>query len=325
MEKLNVLFSISLILVSCTSKNQKENRNMYSNSQDNEYLIAYNVYVPDSISDDNYEIFTMKLDGSDKKNITNHPDVAWTYLANKNKVFFISDRDTTNRVVFLYEMDYDGSNIKKITDFQLSDSWMGSRKNGEELIVSPHPKVDSVLYIINRKGDILHKIVTGTPYASDPTFSPDGDKIAFIGKNKKSKREPGFKAEIYVVNSDGTGLTQLTSYPESDTTAEWYAYKAGPPKWHPTENFITYQSKQNGKYSLYAVSPDGKKQWKLTENKYEEGWHDWSPDGNWLAIELFDSEQTQFHIGLINWKTKELKILTDTSYKYQQAPVFLEI
>jgi len=242
MEKLNVLFSISLILVSCTSKNQKENRNMYSNSQDNEYLIAYNVYVPDSISDDNYEIFTMKLDGSDKKNITNHPDVAWTYLANKNKVFFISDRDTTNRVVFLYEMDYDGSNIKKITDFQLSDSWMGSRKNGEELIVSPHPKVDSVLYIINRKGDILHKIVTGTPYASDPTFSPDG-----------------------------------------------------------------------------------KKQWKLTENKYEEGWHDWSPDGNWLAIELFDSEQTQFHIGLINWKTKELKILTDTSYKYQQAPVFLEI
>ncbi len=325
MGKLIVIISFNLILVSCTSKNQNDNSNLNSNARDKKYLIAYNVYVPDSIHDDNYEIFTTNTDGSHKKNITNHPDVAWTYLANNDKIFFISDRDTTSRVVFLYEMDYDGSNIRKITDFRLRDSWMGSRKNGEELIVCPHPGVDSVLYIINRKGDILRKIDTGTPYASDPAFSPDGKKIAFIGKNKKSKREPGFKEEIYVVNTDGTGLQQLSSYPESDTTAEWFAYKAGPPRWHPTENFITYQSKQHGKYSLYGVTPDGKKQWKLTDNTQEEGWHDWSPDGNWLAIELFDSEQSQFHIGLMNWNTREMKILTDSSYTYQQAPVFLEI
>ncbi|MBT8218909.1 MAG: PD40 domain-containing protein, partial [Bacteroidia bacterium] len=123
----------------------------------------------------------------------------------------------------------------------------------------------------------------------------------------------------------GSNSLQLTQYPASDTTAEWFAYKAGPPRWHPTENYITYQSKQNGKYSLYAVTPDGQKHWKLTDNAQDEGWHDWSPDGRWLAIELFDSEQTQFHIGLMNWETKELNILTDTTYQYQQAPVFVKI
>ena len=177
---------------------------------------------------------------------------------------------------------------------------------------------------LEERKEILQKIVTGTPYASDPAFSPDGKKIAFIGKNKRSKREAGFKAEIYTVNTDGTDLKQLSHYPETDTTAEWYAYKAGPPRWHPSGNFISYQSKQNGKYSLYAVATDGSRQWRLTDNPQQEGWHDWSPDGRWLALELFDSKETQFHIGLINWQTKEMKVLTDTTYQYQQAPVFVE-
>jgi len=33
----------------------------------------------------------------------------------------------------------------------------------------------------------------------------------------------------------------------------------------------------------------------------------------------------QYDIGLINWKSKELTILTDTTYNYQQSPTFVEI
>jgi len=56
------------------------------------------------------------------------------------------------------------------------------------------------------------------------------------------------------------------------------------------------------------VTLDDGKQWKLTERPEEEEWHDWSPDGKWLAVEVFDHDQTQFHIGLMNWETKEMKI-----------------
>ena len=98
------------------------------------YKIAYNV-AQDSKNDD-YEVYSMNLDGTERKNITNHKDVAWTYYAWKKRLFFISDRDACKRCYFLYEMDANGNNIKKISDLRLEDSWMGSRNNGKEMIVS---------------------------------------------------------------------------------------------------------------------------------------------------------------------------------------------
>ncbi|MGZ5246227.1 MAG: hypothetical protein ACXWV5_04135 [Flavitalea sp.] len=34
-------------------------------------------------------------------------------------------------------------------------------------------------------------------------------------------------------------------------------------------------------------------------------------------------ESTQYHIMLMNWQTLESKQLTDTTFKYQYAPVFV--
>jgi TolB protein len=190
--------------------------------------------------------------------------------------------------------------------------------------VTPAPSVDSVLYIIDRKGNLVNKVNTGLPYANDPVFSPDGRQIAFRGATRKSKREQDFIDEIYIIREDGTNLNQLTHYPIEDTTAAWYAYRAGPPRWHPTENFVSYQSFQEGKYSLFGVSPDGDRQWKLTNLKEQEGYHDWSPDGRWLTMEVFDSAETQFHIAVMDWSTKEMQIVTDTTYRLQQSPVFVK-
>ncbi len=67
-----------------------------------------------------------------------------------------------------------------------------------------------------------------------------------------------------------------------------------------------------------------KKQWKLTNNPMVEGWHNWSPDGNQLAFDSSDPEQSQFHIFLMDWKTKKTVQLTDTTFHYQFAPVFVK-
>ena len=287
------------------------------------YKIIYNVaYDTES---DNYEIFSMDPDGQNKKNISNAKGVDWAYSAFEDKLYFVSDRDTTHRMYFLYEMDAFGANIKKISNIRLKDSWLDSRHNGSELIVNPHKTVDSVFYLINRDGDILQKIDSGLAFQSDPCFIENGSRIIFRGAHKKSKREKGFTDEIYVMNLDGSGLEQLTFYPKSDTTAEWYAYKAGPPRWHPEAKMITYQSKQNGRYSLFATTLDGRKQWRLTDNLQQEGWHHPSSDGKSVAIEFFDTKQSQFHIGVWDRKTGTTTILTDSTYKYQQAPLFVEV
>jgi TolB protein len=318
---LEACFFLSLTtLISCGGKNKSgEESNKVTEP---EYAIAYNVLYNDST--DNYEVFTMNMDGSEKQNITNLSGVEWTYYSYKDKLYFLSDKDTCQRCAYyLYETDYKGRNPKRISDIPLADSWMGSRKNGTEFIVTPNQKIDSVFYIIDLNGNLIQKLETGLPKSSDPLFVENGEKVVFRGGTKKSKREEGYKEDLYIINVNGSGMKQLTHYPETDTTAPWFAYKAGPPHLHPTEHFISYASYQKGKYSLYGISLDGQKQWKLTDIQLWEVYHEWSPDGNWLVTDLSNSKQTQFDIGLLNWKTKELKILTDTSYHYQQSPNFV--
>jgi uncharacterized protein YjdB len=55
----------------------------------------------------------------------------------------------------------------------------------------------------------LAKITTDTTNATDPAFSADGSRIAYVSTS------PG-NAEIYVMNADGTGATRLTTDPLAD-------------------------------------------------------------------------------------------------------------
>ena len=49
---------------------------------------------------------------------------------------------------------------------------------------------------------------------SDPAWSPDGSKIAFV-----SDRDGDW--EIYMMNADGSGQTNLTNNPEDDWAPAW--------------------------------------------------------------------------------------------------------
>ena len=293
-------------------------------AQENSYQIAYNIHVPDTSKDD-WEVMVMNMDGTNKRNISNHKDVAWAYYAYKNKLFMISDRDTAYRNYFLYETDARGSYFKKVTDLRLEDSWMSSRNNGSEMIVTGRIGKDIrfQLFLVDLQSGSWKQITHDTAARyGDPCFSPDGKQIVF--SYKKEKRNRNTHEELFIMNADGSGMRQLTHYPEDNISAKGFGYKAGSARWHPTEHFISYVSMQDGRNSIFAITPDGKRHWKLTNNKHGEGWHDWSPDGKWLAYNSSDIEEKQYHITLRNWKTKEEKQLTDNTYKSQQAPVFLE-
>jgi TolB protein len=288
------------------------------------YGLLYNV-AQDTKADD-YEIYAMNADGSGKRNITNDKDVAWTYYTYKKTVFFISDRDACKRCYFVYSMDFDGGNVRKLSDLRLEDSWMGSRNDGTEMVVSGRIGNDIryQLFLIDLKTG-KYRQITNEPVAAyrDPSFSPDGKRIVFAYKKERANRE--INEELFVMNVDGSGRLQLTTYPKDDKTAKWHDYHAGPPRWVKKHNFITYNSVQAGKTSLYAVTPDGKRNWKLTDNELPEGWHDWSPDGKWLAIGMNNKEETEYSIWIMNWKTKAIKRLTDAKdFKYLHAPVFVE-
>lgn len=297
---------------------------VHLSAQPTNLKIVFN--TPENQKTDDYDIYSVNLDGSGQKNITANPDVAWTYYALSDRLFFVSDRNACKRCYFLYESNSDGKDIRKVTDLQLEDSWMASRNNGNEMIVSG--RVGKELRFQLFTVDIQtgrYRQLTNEPAAAfrDPTFSPDGKKIAYVYKKNRTDRTE--IEELYVMNADGTNRKKLTTYPKDDPMAKEFGYKVGPPQWNAKYNFITYQSEQNGKSSIYAVTPDGKKQWKLTTNELAEGWHDWSPDGEWLAFDARDAASGRYDIYLMNYKTKEVKKITGNSpLKYHQAPVFVE-
>lgn len=302
-------------------------------AQANRYKIVYNVF--EDREKDNYEIYSMNMDGSDKKNLTNTPGVEWVYYAYENKVYYVSDKDTCHRCYFLYEMDAEGNNKRRLTSLQLEDSWMGSRKMGTEMIVLGRigKTVRSQLFLVNLQ-DGSYKQITDDTVSNkrDPIFLPDGKQVVLAYRPDKALRKTVpdelWKFDL-VEQADGTvSLSktgkQLTQFPAGDTSTQWYEYHAGPPQWNPAKKFISYMSKQYGQGQIYAVSPDGKKQWQLTERgSLSSGWHSWSPDGKWLAMDRSTHEGKEFDIYLMNVKTKETIRLTQ-DVKSEMAPVIVK-
>jgi TolB protein len=73
-----------------------------------------------------------------------------------------------------------------------------------------------------------------------PAVSPDGKQIAFM-----SRRDGNWN--IYIVNSDGSGLSQLTDDPAED----------GLPTWSPDGKVIAFVSNRGGPWAVWAVPPAG--------------------------------------------------------------------
>jgi Tol biopolymer transport system component len=78
---------------------------------------------------------------------------------------------------------------------------------------------------------------------TDPMYSPDGLKIAFISTHDGDP-------EIFVMNADGTGLKKLT-----DNTAVDAA-----PSWSPDGGKIVFTSDRGGSFELYRMNSDGSQQ-----------------------------------------------------------------
>jgi TolB protein len=292
-------------------------------AQKNKFKIVYNVF--EDTAKDNYDIYSMNIDGTNKKNITNTPGVEWVYYTYKDRVFFISDRDTCHRCYFLYEMDADGNKVKKLSTLQLEDSWMSSRNNATEMIVLGRAgKLRAQLFLINLQ-DGTYKQVTNDTVSTkrDPMFLPGGNEIVLAYRPDRSLRRT-VPDELWKMNLDGSNKFQLTHFPKEDTTTEWFRYHAGPPQWNNKYKFISYISRQKMQNQVYAVTPDGKKQWQVTSGDMSSGWHSWSPDGEWLVMDQSTHDERGYDIYLMNYKTRETKRLTD-SWKTEQAPVFVEI
>jgi uncharacterized protein YjdB len=114
----------------------------------------------------------------------------------------------------------------------------------------------------------LTKLSPDTGSASDPAFSPDGSRIAFV-----SQRDGVGNAEIYVMNADGTGTTRVTNDPLTD----------GRPAFMPDgQSLVFHSSRTAGKQQIWTVNVDGTGLTQLTRDSVNSS-PSVSPDGQTIA------------------------------------------
>ena len=140
---------------------------------------------------------------------------------------------------------------------------------GEILVASSraNPPGKFQLYAIERSNLAqLTKLTPDTTSASDPAFSPDGSRIAFV-----SQRDGN--AEIYIMNADGTGSTRVTNDPQPD----------GRPSFTPDGQALVFHSARTaGKQQIWAVNVDGSGVTQLTRDSINSS-PTISPDGQTIA------------------------------------------
>lgn len=308
------LFFLTLLVFACKPDGKTKDYSMYQ--------IAYNVLLDNDSG--NYEVFVMDIDGTNKRNLSKSPSVDWAYHAHNGEVYYISDRETSAGSFLLYAQHVDSINPRRISFVRMADSWLDTRNDGSEIIIKPHSMVDSVFYIIDQKGALVQKVDVGLPYLNDPMFVNDGKAIVFRGSETAVKMDSVYVDELYYFDLENESLKQLTHYPESDSTAQWYHYHAGPPQWNPSRQMISYSSMQNASYSIFSVDLDGQSLAQITPDGFSQGWHDWSEDGELLIYDGTPVGDKENHDIYIQYPEADTSIRLTFDSWYQQAPLFVK-
>src|SRR5215210_9369963 len=216
-----------------------------------------------------FEIFTINQAGTGLTQLTTNTadDGLVEWSRSGKKIVFVSDRDGNAEV---YTMNLDGSAQTNISNDASSDSLPTFSPDGTKVafrsdrttgVGVDNPTGDLEIFTINLDGTGLTQLTKNTVVDSQPTWSPNGQQIAFT-----SDRNSG-NDEIYTMNSDGSVQTRRTNNSISDTN----------PAYSPDDKQIVFDSARDGNSEIYRMQVSGSLQTLLSNNPANDQFPDWQP------------------------------------------------
>ena len=194
-------------------------------------------------------IFLMDIDGGNKRYLTGQWGEDWepAWSPDGKRIAFESTRrGIVNNDIYLINVD--GSGLTYLAQGR-HPSWSPS---GDQIAFSRDG-----IYLMQADGSNQRRILQD-PTVGFVTWSPDGQRLVF------NASKGGGRVNVYVINVDGSGLTQVTDFSGANTR----------PVWSPDGQYIIFNSKLEGDVTqfLYQINADGSSLTRLTEGYYP----DWS-------------------------------------------------
>ena len=210
-----------------------------------------------------------------------------------SRVVFVSETGPKNaRQKRLAIMDYDGANVRYLTD----DS---------SLVLAPRfsPRGDRVLYTSYASGfpevyvlDVGS--VTSQPLGDGsgtmsfaPRFAPDGNTVVY-------SLSTGGNTDLYTLDLSTGGRARLTEAPSIETA----------PSFSPDGSQIVFESDRSGTPQLYVMPAGGGEARRISFGEGRYGTPVWSPRGDLIAFTKQNAGR--FHIGVMRTDGSDERLLT---------------
>ncbi len=274
------------------------------------------------------QIYTMNIDGSDKKLISNgkgrttcsyffpdgkHVLYASTFMGNENCP---PPPDFSKGYVWalykdydIYTADADGGNIKVLTSSPGYDAEATISPKGDKIIFTSTRDGDIELYSMNLDGSNVTRLTFEEGYDGGAYYSYDGSMIVYRASRPKGKELDEYREllkdglirphslEIFVMNADGSNKRQVTN----NGAANFGPY------FFPDGKRIIFCSNlgdQKGRnFDLWAINVDGTGLEQITFNNTFDGFPMFSMDGKKFVFcsNRFDSKSGETNVFVCDW------------------------
>ncbi len=248
-----------------------------------------------------WKIYRMDADGSNQVWLGQHYGYSAVYSPDGSKIAYGDDSDGDGEI---FVMDADGNHVVQLTNNDVNEGGLiqwspdGQRILFSAFTYNPGNSISS-LVIINADGSNRKTITPSGVSDSEPSWSPDGSRIAFVSDSSAGH-------DLFTVQPDGKNRKQLTT-----------SGGANDPDWSPDGTKIVYVNNQGENHEIRSLGADGSGDTLLYAYKglYSSGGYPlWSPDGSMVAFAGVDTDNygtEAQNIYVLDVNTKFVKQLTE--------------